>query len=509
MISDPLLRMACEQAPGGMSVTSLDGECLWSNEAFCALVGHPAADLLGMSSRQLVHPDDVRAHDEFRQIACAGRRDRAEGEKRYVRSDGCTVWTWTGTQIIRGADGAPVGFVAHVHDVTGTRRARELLLDSERTLRAVIDNTPALISVKGRDHRYRLVNRDFELAHGRSAGWIVGRSDADLIPASRLRAVRAKDLAVLDSGVGSQEEETTIDATGVSRVQLNSRFPLPGADGAVEAVCLASTDITERLAQARLDRERLKCSALIYSALAEDRYVLYGQPIAALHGPGPDRVELLVRMQDAPGSATLRSPAAFLPAAERFGLIRLIDEWVIDQAIALAATHRVTANVSALTVCSASAVDRIEAALIAGPVPAGQLVFEITETAVADDLDAARRFATRMRALGCAIALDDFGVGHGSFTYLRHLPLDYLKIDIQFVRELLKDTENLQVVMAIIGVARQFGLETIAEGVEDQATLDELSRCGVDYVQGLHIGAPVPLSVCFADDRPRPGAENV
>ena len=88
-----------------------------------------------------------------------------------------------------------------------------------------------MICVKGRDHRYQLVNREFELAHGRSAAWIIGRSDADLIAPARLREVRAKDLAVLDSGVSSQEEETTVDEAGVTRVRLNTRFPLPDADG--------------------------------------------------------------------------------------------------------------------------------------------------------------------------------------------------------------------------------------------------------------------------------------
>ena len=125
--------------------------------------------------------------------------------------------------------------------------------------------------------------------------------------------------------------------------------------------------------------------------------------------------------------------------------------------------------------------------------PAGNLIFEITETAVADHLDAAREFAMRLRALGCAFALDDFGVGHGTFTYLKHLAVDYLKIDLQFVRDLLTDDANRQVVQAIIGVARQFEIKTIAEGVEDQATLDELRRMGVDYAQGYWIGRPVPL----------------
>jgi len=113
---------------------------------------------------------------------------------------------------------------------------------------------------------------------------------------------------------------------------------------------------------------------------------------------------------------------------------------------------------------------------------------------VADHLDAAREFAQRLRKLGCAFALDDFGVGHGTFRYLRHLPVDYLKIDLQFVRDLLSDEADRDVVQAIIGVARQFEIKTIAEGVEDQATLQELHRMGVDYAQGYWIGRPIPLT---------------
>jgi EAL domain-containing protein (putative c-di-GMP-specific phosphodiesterase class I) len=148
---------------------------------------------------------------------------------------------------------------------------------------------------------------------------------------------------------------------------------------------------------------------------------------------------------------------------------------------------------SAKTISDPRQVDRIERAVLASGAPARNLVFEITETAVADNLDAARTFAIRLRKLGCGIALDDFGVGHGTFTYLRHLPVDYLKIDMQFVRDLLSDEEDRHVVQAIVGVARQFKIETVAEGVEDQATLEELRRIGVDYAQGYWTGRPVPL----------------
>ncbi|MGH3601354.1 MAG: EAL domain-containing protein, partial [Pseudonocardiaceae bacterium] len=183
----------------------------------------------------------------------------------------------------------------------------------------------------------------------------------------------------------------------------------------------------------------------------------------------------------------------FIPAAERYGLIGVIDEWVISRGLEIAAHRPITVNVSASTICADQQVDRIEQAILTSNITAGNVVFEITETAVCEDLDAAQRFATRMRGLGCGIALDDFGVGHGSFTYLRHLPVDYLKIDNQFVRALSTNVEDQQIVTAIVSVAHQFGLHTIAEGVEGQGTLDELVRLGVDYAQGYFTGPPMPL----------------
>jgi EAL domain-containing protein (putative c-di-GMP-specific phosphodiesterase class I) len=304
---------------------------------------------------------------------------------------------------------------------------------------------------------------------------------------------RAKDQSVLDGGGAIQEEETIL-RDGQERVFLTMRFPLLDEHGEIHAVCVMSTDITERRLEERSKRERLQCSALIYSALAQDRFVLHGQPIVNLTSMQPANVELLIRMRKVRGGEGLLAPAEFLPAAERFDLIQVIDEWVVDRAIEFATNgYRVAVNVSAKTISDPRQVDRIERAVLASRAPAQNLVFEITETAVADNLDAARTFAMRLRKLGCALALDDFGVGHGTFTYLRHLPVDYLKIDMQFVRDLLSDEEDRQVVEAIVGVARQFKIETIAEGVEDQATLEELRRIGVDYAQGYWTGRPAPL----------------
>ena len=121
-------------------------------------------------------------------------------------------------------------------------------------------------------------------------------------------------------------------------------------------------------------------------------------------------------------------------------------------------------------------------------------MFEITETAAASDLLQAGKLASRLVSLGCGFALDDFGTGYGSFTYLKHLPVGYIKIDMTFVRNLVSDTSDRQVVKAIVDVARNFEIRTIAEGVEDKETLDRLAELGVDFAQGYYLGRPAAMA---------------
>jgi PAS domain S-box-containing protein len=491
--SDDVLQSAFEHSPSGMSVTGLDGNWLRINDAYCRMLGYEPADLQGASHRDVTHPDDVGADRDFVAAAIAGSRDSMEREKRYVRKDGSVLWARTRVEVIRDPSHSPLYFVSYVQDLSERRATLDLLHDSERTLRSVIDNSPAIISVKDRDHRYKLVNRAFEETFAVTSGAIIGRRDTDILAPSTLKDVHAGDLLVLDGGQSVQEERT-VTQDGQESVMLITRFALRDEAGRIDSVCSVATDITERRLEEQTKSERLQCSELIYSAVAQDRLVLHGQPIVNLKSLQPVTTELLVRMRKARGGEELISPAAFLPAAERFDLIHVVDEWVVERAINLAAAgHRVSVNLSAKTVSDPRHVAQIRAAVIASGAPASNLIFEITETAVADNLDAARSFAIRMRKLGCAIALDDFGVGHGTFTYLRRLPIDYLKIDMQFVRDLLSDEEDRQVVEAIVGVASQFKIATIAEGVEDQGTLEELRRMGVDYAQGFWTGRPAPL----------------
>lgn len=240
--------------------------------------------------------------------------------------------------------------------------------------------------------------------------------------------------------------------------------------------------------------DRAVWSDTINRAIAEDRMVLHSQPILNLATGEVDQHELLIRMLDRNDPSRTVLPGAFLPDAERLGLIPVLDRWVITHALEVARHRQVEINISAITISDPVQVREIESEITASGVPPENIIFEITETAVAENLESARHFAKGLRDLGCSFALDDFGVGFGTFTYLKHLPVHFLKIDIEFVRDLIHNDADRQVVNAIVGAARLFNMRTIAEGVEDQDTLDLLGEMNVDFAQGYWIGRPAPIA---------------
>ncbi|HWJ50658.1 MAG TPA: EAL domain-containing protein, partial [Solirubrobacteraceae bacterium] len=190
----------------------------------------------------------------------------------------------------------------------------------------------------------------------------------------------------------------------------------------------------------------------------------------------------------------LISPGEFLPVAERFGLMNEIDRWVTREGLHIAQLgNRVSINLSAHSIGDPRIIDALREAVIAGLAPK-HVIFEITESAAMRNMDEARTFAQALVELGCELALDDFGTGFGSFIYLKHLPAHYLKIDMEFVREMVFNDTDRQVVDSITKVAHSLGKQTIAEGVEDQATLDALREYGVDRAQGFFVGRPVRVS---------------
>jgi EAL domain-containing protein (putative c-di-GMP-specific phosphodiesterase class I) len=238
--------------------------------------------------------------------------------------------------------------------------------------------------------------------------------------------------------------------------------------------------------------------ARLRRALEEQLFVLHYQPIVSLGDGSVSHYEALVRLADEPGGE-LVAPGRFLPAAERYGLIREIDRMVLSQVTALLGGEhgengvRIAINCSSLSITDGGMLAEIEARLALARVDPSQLVIEVTETAAISDMVRARDFCAGVQALGCAVALDDFGAGFGSFQYLKHLPFEYLKIDGDFIRGLPDSPNDQLVVKALVELARGMGKQTIAEYVEDEATVRLLRDFGVDHAQGFEVGRPHPV----------------
>jgi EAL domain-containing protein (putative c-di-GMP-specific phosphodiesterase class I) len=162
-------------------------------------------------------------------------------------------------------------------------------------------------------------------------------------------------------------------------------------------------------------------------------------------------------------------------------------------------------NISAASIGDPGLIADIEQELERTGADPSRLVFEITETALIEETEVAVTLAERLRRLGCRFALDDFGSGYGGFHYLKHLPMDFLKIDREFICDARTDEADQHVIRAIVGLARGFGLQTIAEGVEDQETLEMLREFGVDHVQGFHLGRPALVTAAVPRGLPPSG----
>lgn len=327
------------------------------------------------------------------------------------------------------------------------------------------------------------------------------RADGTPIPASDcpLMHVREQGRTIRMRDDAFTRKDGSIFPIAYSSAPLKSGSTPQG----VVVVFRDTTEEKEEQASVQRELATLTWVGRIREAIDENRLVLHSQPIKALKDGRPSQ-ELLLRMIGRDGE--LIQPGSFLPIAERYGLIGEIDRWVITQATSIAGESGslVEANISATSIDTVDLLPFIEHRLEETGADPANLVFEITETALMRDITAGEAFARGLAELGCGLALDDFGTGFGSFTYLKRLPISYLKIDVEFVRDLVTNTANQHVVRAIVSLASAFGLQTIAEGVEDEATLFLLRDVGVDYAQGFHLGRPAPLPAAVRRPRREP-----
>jgi EAL domain-containing protein (putative c-di-GMP-specific phosphodiesterase class I) len=258
-------------------------------------------------------------------------------------------------------------------------------------------------------------------------------------------------------------------------------------------VCLPRARASSRMAQ----------SERVQRALKREQLELHWQPILNLQSNEVSQYELFLRLRTDDGS--LLPPSAFLGIAERFGTILAIDSWVVQRAASLIAAHAqagrpltLNLNISPVSLRGPELMSVIDQALADVQINPASLVFELTETAAIGNIERVKEFTTHLHSRGCQFALDDVGSGFGSFYYLKHLPVDYLKIDSDYIRGVGAAEADQLVVDAIVGVAKGMGKRTVAKGVVDQNMTDRLRSSGIDYAQGLHIGAPGPIGQMVA-----------
>ena len=262
---------------------------------------------------------------------------------------------------------------------------------------------------------------------------------------------------------------------------------------------------SEKDAETILRRSEMQWASRLRQALIDERFILHYQELAELHpGERPEGVhmELLIRLRDEDGSMV--PPGAFIPAAERFGLMLQLDRWVVETALANFSrlhpsgkpVYLCAINLSALTVEDDSfaqfVLDRLQRYAVAPE----RVCFEITETAAVASMVRVIELMNTLRKVGCKFSLDDFGAGMASFGYLKNLPVDYVKIDGSFIRNIETDPISYSIVQAVTDIGHQLGLKVVAEWVTDERALEILRRLHVDYAQGFLLHPP-ELAVCF------------
>jgi diguanylate cyclase (GGDEF)-like protein/PAS domain S-box-containing protein len=535
------------------------GQWLSVNPAMGEMLGWDPAELIELPLRDFVHPEDRWISRRSLIALARGDEERVSVECRLLHRDGRVLWTLVTAAAVRDADGKPRHAVLQVVDITERKRFEGRLqhladhdtltgLFNRRRFEAELDRVLAEAERYARPGAVVVLDLDgFKYVNdtlGHRAGdeliaRLANTLRAELRESDVIARLGGDEFGIIlpesspeQAGAVARKLLAAVERDGVvaddarhARVTASAGLALfDGRDGLGAEELLVEADIAmydakeagrNRAASSERDgagpgrhASRLSWLERIRAALAHGAFELEAQPIVALEKGEPDErrvpaFELLLRMRSDGGE--LLPPATFLPIAERFDLIGDIDRWVLRRAVALlrrehAAGREVTlsVNVSGRTIGDAAFAGWLEELLTREPVPARRLIVEITETAAIVNLERARTLADVLRRFGGLLALDDFGAGFASFTYLKHLRFDVLKIDGEFVRGLHDDPSDRLVVEAVVTIARGLGTPSLAEFVGDADTLDAVRALGVDYAQGFHLGRPAPVEEALA-----------
>ncbi len=538
------LSRAVESSSSAVITTDPDGNIEYTNPKFSEITGYTKEEALGQNPRILKSgevPDSVYA-DLWKTIL-AGREWKGEFHNR--RKDGSLYWAHNSVSGVRDTLGNTTHFVAIQEDVTQRHKLTEQLSHqaSHDALTGLVNRceferrTERLLSTIRQDkdeHALCYIDLDqFKIVND-TCGHTAGDELLRQISIVLQRTSRKRDTLARLGGdeFGLLMEHCSLKhaqrvAVSIQKAIQDYQFAWEGQSFRVGAsmglvtIDGSISDLVELMKQADAacymakDKGRnrihvhqaedselaqrhgeMQWVARIHLALEENRFCLYAQSIVSLNEFHDTHYELLLRMVDEEGQ--IIPPGAFLPAAERYDLIDKLDRWVIENTFrSLAANPTflqqiqfVSINLSGQSMADESfhafVVDQFEANAI---LP-GKICFEITETAAISNLSNATKFISTLRDLGCSFALDDFGSGLSSFAYLKNLPVDYLKIDGMFVKDIVDDPIDRAMVKSISEIGQVMGMKTIAEFVENDVIMGMLKEIGVDYAQGYGIDRP-------------------
>jgi len=545
--SDLRFEAAFDQATVGISLMSPDGRMLRVNQRQCEILGYTAEELLQKNIVDITHPEDIPVTIKNLHEVFSGERDQYFYEKRYHHKNGKIIWGVVSASLLRKEDGSPDYIIAVLEDVTERKLADEIIwrqanfdnltgLPNRRLLHDRLEQELRKVSQTGKMlavlslglDRFKEINDIYghatgdnllcEAAHRISScvrtSDTVSRLDRDefILVLSDLEGIYHLD-SFTQSLLRAFQQTFTIDGNELF-VTVSIGISLFPNDAAESDTLLRNSEqamyqVKEKgrngfsyfvsSMQETLQRRQLLIREL-RNALAASQLAVYYQPIVELSTNRCFKAEALLRWLH-PSIGAI-SPAVFIPLAEETGLIHEIGDWVFREAVRQAGiwqqlagqTGRVqiSINKSSRQITSGSTdVDWISY-LHQIHLPADNIAIEITESLLLDDGDGVMEKLTRFRANGIQFSLDDFGTGYSAMAYLKRFPIDFLKIDQSFVRDMTVDPSDQAIIEAIISMAHKLNIKVIAEGVETDGQRQMLQDAGCDLAQGYFFAKPMP-----------------
>lgn len=550
--SEKVFKNAFINSSIGMALVDADQMIIQINQAFLNIVGYTEEELVGSYIKDITLERDIIISLEQHNKMVNGDIDHYQFQIRYIHKNGKIIWALLNVSAVRDQNNKFIHAITLIQDITEARTLSAKLayhashdeltkLVNRREFENRIERIVNTASMDKSEHALCYIDLDQFKIINDTCGHIAGDELLRQLSALMLGRVRQRDTLARLGGdeFGLLMEHCPIEqAKRVANVLLaviqefrftwdNRTFSISASIGLVP-ITENTSDITELLRHADTACYAAKNSGrnrvqVYYSsdielarlhgdmrgveqlnhALENDLLVLYGQPIKHINrshvSENTHHYEILVRIKEESGNIIL--PGAFLPAAERYNMISKVDEWVVNNVFAWfeenkALVSEITCfsiNLSGQSVGNQDFYLHVKKLLDECDVPAQKVCFEITETSAIANLSNAQRFIDSIKEMGCLFSLDDFGSGLSSFAYLKNLPVDYLKIDGIFIKDLISNPIDYAMVKSINDIGHVMGIKTIAEFVENEETLIKLEEIGIDYAQGYGIGLPLPI----------------